>query len=129
MSPLTGGAAVGAGALGGLGAKGLIGRLSGAAVTPGASASPPVGSTVRSASSGVLGGRGAGAAGQPVSRSAGGARGAGGGGGRGAGGARGAGAAVGRGGRKKDERNDTRESEYDVEEDWLDDEGSPGVLD
>jgi hypothetical protein len=155
MSPLVGGAAAGAGILGGLGAKGLLGRLStgatAGAVGAGGTATRPLGAGGRSASSGVLGRGGATAAGGQSTTRAGAAgtstRGAGAAGGTssgrrsgagsragagaGAGGARGAGAGgVGaRGGRKGDDQTDAREREYDVEEEWLDDEGSPGVLD
>jgi hypothetical protein len=138
--PLTAGAAAGAGALGGLGAKGLLGRLStsatAGAVGAGGTPTRPLGAGGRAASSGVLGRGGAPAAGgQPARGGGAGAMGAGG-AGRGAGGQRGAGArgaaaggAGGRGGRSKDDPRRSRRSEYDVEEDWLDDEGSPGVLD
>ncbi len=153
LGALGGGAA--AGALGGMGVKGLLGgrpgsaAITGTAGSAGAAGTRSLGAGGRAGSSGVLGrgaAAGGAAGGQPVSRGAGTAgatgRGAGAGtaGGRGAGAGtagRGAGAggraggiggAGGRGGRTKDEQDPGRKSEYDVEEEWLDDEGSPGVL-
>lgn len=135
--------AVGAGALGALGAKGALGRLGSAALGRSAGVGA-VGTSARSSASGVLGRGGAGAvggtqAGRSTTTGRGGmASGAGtgqrgtgsrgGAGGRGAGGrGAGAGGAGGRG-RGKNDKETSREHEYDVEEDWLDDEGNPTVL-
>lgn len=128
----------GGGLLGALGVKGAAAAISSYA-SRGASAGV-VGASTRASAGGVLG-RGGAVGGQSVGR--GGAAGAGGrgagvggtggrGNGRGAGG-RGAGArgaaGAGAGGRRgKNDKEQGRESDYDVEEDWTDDEGSPSVL-